>query len=87
MAIGSAWILPVEFSVNDSVECHRASPGANHCGQNERKNSPTGPAAIFPCGNDHGSEGKGQRENCVGQFYESGPFFNLRKHRTSNIGY
>src|SRR6266567_2523144 len=64
----------VEFPVHDAIKGHRASPRANHRGENQEKGPPTGPAPIRSRRHHHGRQGEGQGEKGVGKLYEFSPF-------------
>jgi len=74
MAVSCSWVQLVEVTVHNSIEGHRAGSSGDHGAENEKEKTPTGPASIFPCSQQHRCQRKGQGEDRVGNFYKSSPF-------------
>ena len=82
MAQRGARIHRIVFSIDDSVEGHRARARANHRRENQQKHAPTRPAARVARGDDHGGEREGQRENRVRELHEARPFDQRVEHQS-----
>jgi len=80
MTFCRARIQRVKFSIHNSIKRHRASPRANHRGENQSKSFPARPAAMVARRHEHRRQRERQREDGMRETHERTPFLNCRKH-------